>query len=61
MRTENRKSPGEGRGERDLQWGPLVAVFGAQRKLGRTSISTHRVDLQVSSVQSLQKTKQHFD
>lgn len=41
MRTEKKRSPGEVKGQCDVQRRSLEAVFGAHRKLGRLSISPH--------------------
>lgn len=53
-------SPGEVKGQRDVQRRPLEAVFGAHGEAGRLSIGSHRNDLQVSGIQSLQEIKRHL-
>lgn len=53
-------SPGEVKGQRDVQWRPLEAVFGAHGEAGRLSIGSHRNDLQISGVQSLEEIKRHL-
>lgn len=53
MRKEKERSPGEVKGQHDVQRCPLEAVFRAHSEPRRLSVSIHWDDLQVSGVQSL--------
>lgn len=55
-----RRLPREVKGQRDFQWRSLEAVLWPQAEVRVLPIRSHRHDVQISGIQSLQQVKQSF-